>query len=98
MARISAIVTCYNVEAYVATAMQSVVDAGFDDLELIVVDDGSSDMTRPVIEAVGTTLPAHVEFRPVFFSRNTPGGVATAANAGLDMATGEVVVFIVQAY
>ncbi len=95
MSRISAIVTCYNVEEYVATAMQSVIDAGFDDLELIVVDDGSSDATRSVIDLVGGMAPSdRVRFEPIYFSQNTIGGVACAANAGLDRATGDVVVFV----
>lgn len=93
MTRISAIITTYNVEDYVATAMQSVIDAGFEDLELIVVDDGSTDATRRIADMVGGI--AHgVDYQPVFFSQKTIGGVASAANAGLDHATGDVVVFV----
>ncbi len=95
MSRISAILTTYNVEAFIATAMQSVIDAGFDDLELIVVDDGSTDATRQVADVIGAAAPAdRVHYTPVFFSRNTPGGVASAANAGLDRASGDVVIFV----
>ena len=95
MSRISAIVTTYNVEPFIATAMQSVIDAGFDDLELIVVDDGSTDATRQIADAIGQAAPAgRVHYVPVYFSRNTPGGVASAANAGLDRASGDVVIFV----
>ncbi|TDK50911.1 glycosyltransferase family 2 protein [Antarcticimicrobium luteum] len=95
MTRISAIITTYNVEAFIATAMQSVIDTGFDDLELIVVDDGSTDATRQVADVIGAAAPAgRVRYEPVYFSRNTPGGVASAANAGLDRASGEVVIFV----
>lgn len=95
MTRISAIITTYNVEAFIATAMQSVIDTGFDDLELIVVDDGSTDATRQVADVIGAAAPAgRVRYIPVYFSRNTPGGVASAANAGLDRASGDVVIFI----
>ncbi|MGD9861585.1 MAG: glycosyltransferase family 2 protein [Pseudodonghicola sp.] len=95
MTRISAIITSYNVEAFIATAMQSVIDTGFDDLELIVVDDGSTDATRQVADVLGAAAPAgRVRYLPVYFSRNTPGGVASAANAGLDRASGEVVIFV----
>lgn len=95
MTRISAIITTYNVEAFIATAMQSVIDAGFADLELIVVDDGSTDATRQVADVIGAAAPAdRVRYVPVYFSRNTPGGVASAANAGLDRASGEVVIFV----
>lgn len=95
MTRISAIITSYNVEAFIATAMQSVIDAGFEDLELILVDDGSTDATRQVADVVAAAAPAdRVRYRPVYFSRNTPGGVASAANAGLDQASGDVVIFV----
>ncbi|MGC9371142.1 MAG: glycosyltransferase family 2 protein [Paracoccaceae bacterium] len=95
MTRISAIVTCYNVEEYVATAMQSVIDAEFEDLELIVVDDGSSDATRQIADLVGGMAPNdRVRHVPIYFAQNTIGGVACAANAGLDHATGEVVIFV----
>ncbi|MFY0312386.1 glycosyltransferase family 2 protein [Leisingera sp. D0M16] len=94
MSRISAIITTYNVEPFIATAMQSVIDAGFEDLELIVVDDGSTDATRQVADAIGAAAPPErVSYVPVYFAQNTIGGVACAANAGMDRATGDIVVF-----
>ncbi|SFM81103.1 glycosyltransferase family 2 protein [Shimia aestuarii] len=94
MSKISAIITCFNVQEYIATAMQSIIDVGIDDLELIVVDDCSIDRTRTIVDTVARNLPDNVSFNPVYFSKNTVGGVASAGNAGLDMATGDVVVFI----
>ena len=91
--KISAIVTCYNVEEYVAITLQSVLDCGFDDLELIVVDDCSNDGTQAIIKAIADDRH-DVSIQPVFFSKNTIGGVATAANAGLDLATGDIVLFV----
>lgn len=95
MTRISAIITTYNVETFVATAMQSIIDAGFDDLELILVDDGSRDATRVVAERTAAAAPAHrVRYVPLYFSQNSIGGVASAANAGLDQVSGEIVIFV----
>lgn len=95
MSRVSAIITSYNVAPYVATAMQSVIDAGFDDLELILVDDGSNDATRQAADALATAAPQdRMRYEPVYFASNTIGGVACAANAGLDRATGDIVVFV----
>lgn len=94
MTKISAIITSYNVQEYIATAMQSILDTGLDNLELIVVDDCSSDRTRTVVDAVAENLPGNVDFVPVYFSKNTIGGVASAGNAGLEVATGDVVIFI----
>lgn len=95
MTRVSAILTSYNVDAYIATAMQSIVDCEFEDLELILVDDGSTDATRQVADRMAEMAPSdRVSFVPIYFSRNTPGGVATAANVGLDRATGDIIVFV----
>jgi len=93
MKSISVIITGYNVEAYIATAMQSVIDTRREGLELIVVDDGSNDATRQIADLVGQAAPG-IAYRPIHFSRNTPGGVASAANAGLDRARGDIVIFV----
>lgn len=93
MTTISAIVTCYNVQEYIATTLQSIIDCNFDNLELIVVDDCSTDRTRIIIDAVAKMHP-ELNIIPIYFSHNTVGGVACAANAGLDVATGDLVIFI----
>ncbi len=94
MSRVSFIITTYNVEAYVATALQSVIDCDFPDCEVILVDDGSRDATRQVAELVMRGAPSYMEFKPVYFASNSIGGVACAANVGLARATGKFVVFI----
>ena len=93
MAKVSAIVTAYNVQEYIATAMQSVIDTCLDELELIVVDDGSNDATQNVIEFVMAANPS-TTIIPVFFSSNSIGGVGTAANVGLDYASGDIILFV----
>lgn len=94
MAKISVIITCYNVEEYVSTAIQSVIDCGFDDLELIVVDDGSTDKTRHLVDLILRDAPSGITFEPIYSTVNTIGGVACAANIGLEKATGDIVVFV----
>lgn len=94
MTRVTAIVTTYNVERYVANAIQSVLDADFEDLELILVDDGSTDATRHVAEVITAGGSPGLRYEPVYFACNTIGGVASAGNAGLDRATGEVIIFV----
>lgn len=95
MATVTAILTSYNVEPYIATAMQSVIDAGFEELELIVVDDGSTDATRMVADCIGKMADRQkVRYKPIFFSQNTIGGVACAANTGLDHAHGDIILMV----
>jgi glycosyltransferase involved in cell wall biosynthesis len=91
VARLSVIVTAYNIEDYIDQCLQTVCGQTLADLEIIVVDDGSSDAT-PRIIAEYAQRDARVI--PVLFEQNTVGGVATAANAGLDRATPPYVGFV----
>ena len=48
------IMPCYNGEAYLAEAIESVLGQTFRDFELIVVDDGSTDRSAEILEAMAT--------------------------------------------
>ncbi len=91
MPLISVIVTCYNVEEYLEECLESVVNQSLRDMEIIVVDDGSTDGTGKII---GKYESADPRIRTIIFSENTVGGVGSAANAGLDAATGEYIGFV----
>lgn len=91
MPTVSIIVTSYNIEAYIEECLESVAAQTLEDIEVLVVDDGSSDGTPGKIREFASR---DVRFVPVLLGENTPGGVATAANAGLDRATGEWVGFV----
>lgn len=91
MPTVSVVVTAYNIEAYVEQCLESVAAQTLGDLEVLVVDDGSSDTTPRRIAEFCARDP---RFRPVLLPTNSPGGVATAANAGLDLATGRWVGFV----
>ena len=88
---VSVIVTAYNIENYIEECLASVAAQTLTDLEVLVVDDGSSDSTPQKIAAFCDNDP---RFVPVLLAENSPGGVATAANAGLDRATGEWIGFV----
>ena len=91
MAEVSIIVTTYNVESYVEECLASVAAQTLQDIEVLVVDDGSTDATPERIEAFCAADP---RFVPVLLGVNSPGGVATAANAGLDLASAPWVGFV----
>lgn len=91
MADISIIVTTYNLEEYVEQCLESVAAQTLRDIEVLVVDDGSNDSTPDKIEAF---CARDERFAPVLLGENSPGGVATAANAGLDRATAPWVGFV----
>ncbi len=91
MADASIIVTAYNIEDYIEQCLESVAAQTLRDIEVLVVDDGSSDSTPAKIAAFCAADP---RFVPVLLAENSPGGVATAANAGLDRATARWVGFV----
>jgi glycosyltransferase involved in cell wall biosynthesis len=91
VADVSIIVTAYNIEDYVEQCLQSVADQTLRDIEVLVVDDGSTDSTQ---ERIVDFCDRDPRFIPVLLPDNSPGGVATAANAGLDRATAPWVGFV----
>ena len=91
MAELSIIVTTYNIEDYVEQSLASVAAQTFTDIEVLVVDDGSSDSTP---ERITRFCDGDPRFIPVLLGENSPGGVATPANEGLDRATGTWVGFV----
>lgn len=84
---VSVIVPCYNMEQYVANCLDSLLANEYEDKEIIVVDDGSTDRTLSILHDYEKRHACiHVVSK-----RN--GGVSTARNTGLDVAKGEFVMF-----
>lgn len=91
MAEVSIIVTTYNIENYVEQCLESVAAQTLTDIEVLVVDDGSSDSTP---EKIRDFCASDARFIPLLMEENSPGGVATPANVGLDRATSPWVGFV----
>lgn len=83
--RVSVIVPAYNAGRTIDTALQSVFAQTFHDLEVIVVDDGSSDDTADRVAAWGRRVALH---------RQSNRGPAAARNHALLHARGELVAFL----
>ncbi|MEE5989981.1 MAG: glycosyltransferase [Lachnospiraceae bacterium] len=84
---ISIIVPVYNAEKYLDDCLESLVNQTYDNTEIILVDDGSSDGSGSICERY-----AKKDKRIVFISKKN-GGVGSARNAGLAVAKGEYVFF-----
>ena len=86
--RVSVIIPVYNGERFIKDAIDSVLNQTFKDLEIIVVDDGSTDTTRQIVEAYGSKVV--YKYQP-----NAQTGTACPAyNAGAAMASGEYLAFL----
>ncbi len=84
---VSVVCLCYNQKKYVREAIQSVLDQTYDRIELIVVDDASSDGSA---EAIREILASHPNVKSVFLTENI--GNCKAFNAGWKLALGELVI------
>lgn len=88
MPKVSVIVPVYNAEKYLRECVESVLCQTLSDLELILVDDGSTDSSPALCDAYAAQ-DARVK---VIHKPN--GRAASARNAGLRAATGEYVAFV----
>jgi GT2 family glycosyltransferase len=82
---ISVVIPCYNASAWIASSLQSVLDQGWPMLEVLVVDDGSTDGS---VELVRTRFPE------VKLLQQKNAGSAAARNTGIQAARGDWVAFI----
>ena len=88
MCLISVIVPVYNVSVYLRKCIDSIINNSYRKLEIILVDDGSTDDSGKICD-----LYAQKDGRiKVIHKKN--GGLSSARNAGLDIATGDYISFI----
>lgn len=83
---ISVIVPIYNVEKYIHRCIDSLLAQTFNDIEIILVDDGSPDRCGEICDEYATMDPRV----KVIHKKN--GGVASARQAGTDVAKGEYII------
>ena len=86
--KISVIVPVYKVEAYLDRCIQSIVEQSYQNLEIILVDDGSPDHCPAMCDA----WAEKDERIRVIHKKN--GGLSDARNAGMAVATGELMGFV----
>ena len=84
---ISVIVPVYNVAQYLSQCVSSILSQDYGDLEVILIDDGSTDASGEICDRYGAS-DSRVR---VIHQKN--GGAAAAKNAGLRLATGDYLTF-----
>lgn len=82
--RVSIVIPCYNAQQYVEQCVQSATDQNYENLEIIVVDDGSTDLSVQRLQ----------KFSDVRLVRQKNQGACVARNNGLDLASGKYVKFL----
>lgn len=85
---ISVIVPIYNAEKYLNICIQSIVDQTYRNLQIILVDDGSTDLSFEICDNWGEK-DSRIK---VLHQKNQ--GAAMAKNQGLDLARGELITFV----
>jgi glycosyltransferase involved in cell wall biosynthesis len=87
-ARLSVVLPVYNVEDYLAEALDSILAQTFSDLEVVIVDDGSTDGSRRIADR-------YVErFANVRLVATDNRGLGAARNLGVRHCTGELLAFV----
>jgi glycosyltransferase involved in cell wall biosynthesis len=87
--KVSIIVPVYNVENYLAKCLDSLVMQSLKDIEILAVNDGSTDGSGLIIEEYAGKFPGKIK---AFNKEN--GGLSDARNFGLDRASGEYIGFV----
>lgn len=85
---ISVIVPVYNVERYIRQCVESILEQTYADLEIILVDDGSTDGSGSICDEY------KLKDNRVVVIHKCNGGLSEARNAGLDIARGEYIGFV----
>ena len=85
---VSVILPVYNGENIINRSVDSVLKQTYKDLELIIVNDGSTDNTAEVLNQIKKT-----DTRIKCFSKNN-GGVSSARNFGINKSNGDLLFFL----
>lgn len=88
MEKVSVIIPVYNDEKYLRLCVDTVLNQTYHNLEVILVDDGSTDQSPTICEQY-----RHQDHRVRVLHKQN-GGVGSSRNAGLAMATGKYVLFV----
>lgn len=84
---VSIIITAYNVEKYIKECIESVINQTYRDIEIIIINDGSTDKTGGICASY-----AKIDHRIVVYNKEN-AGISAARNLGLSVAKGEYILF-----
>ena len=85
---ISIIIPLYNKEKAISQTLMSVLNQTYNNLEIIIADDGSTDNSASIVKKIAS------EYGRIKYFHKKNGGVSSARNFGLSKASGEWIVFL----
>ena len=85
---VSVIIPVYNVAPYLEEALESVINQSYNNLEILVIDDGSTDGSEIICEEYAA------RDKRIRVIHQVNGGLSDARNTGLDLAAGEYIAFL----
>ena len=89
MPKVSIIVPVYNVEKYISKCLDTLVNQTLDDIEIIIVNDGSKDKSKEIIKKYEIKNSQKIKY---YEKEN--GGLSDARNYGMKYANGEYIAFL----
>lgn len=89
MIKISIIVPVFNVEKYIKGCLDSLVNQTLEDIQIIIINDGSKDSSKEIIQKYLKKYPTKIEY---YEKEN--GGLSSARNLGMNYAKGEYIAFL----
>ena len=88
--KVSVVIPMYNASSHIASCLISVYQQTYSNLEVIIVDDGSTDDSYVIATSVSSKYP----LVPTVMVQKPNGGVSSARNAGLKKVTGDYIAFL----
>ncbi|MBE5805366.1 MAG: glycosyltransferase [Clostridiales bacterium] len=89
MIKVSVVVPVYNVENYIEKCLNSLVNQTLEEIEIIIVNDGSTDNSENIIKKYSEKY-----FKKIKYLIKENGGLSDARNYGIKYATGEYIAFL----
>lgn len=85
---VSIVIPIFNVEKYIYDCIDSVLNQEYKDIEVILIDDGSTDNSGAIAQEIA------LKNKNVYYYRQENGGAAAARNNGIEHAHGEFIMFV----
>jgi glycosyltransferase involved in cell wall biosynthesis len=82
---VSVVIPAYNAVEYIGVSIRSIYEQTYDNIEIVVIDDGSTDGTYEVVEQLKS------EMSNLFCFRKMNGGISSALNFGIEKCRGEYI-------